>query len=308
MELPGGGIDDPDVEERSVEEACHRRGQVAQDLLDLERRGDEAVDLFQRAEPVTELAGLRVQPGVLDRDGGVVGQPLQHRFVTIGEHSGGAVVDADEALDAITDGDRHHQLGHDALGQHDRHEVPWLADSRVLQPVLGPERSPGGDHASGDAPIGREGEPAVVLVPRPYPVAEREPPKLRIAQRHARHVAGRQLSCALGHALEHGVDVERLVDRARQHGQHLGLATALLGLLVQACIVERERRLIGQGLQALGVGRGEAAGGGIGQRQRAENLALDLQRRRQERADARALEPLAQLVGQRHVGILEKVR
>src|SRR2546429_6184218 len=40
--------------------------------------------------------------------------------------------------------------GHDALGQHDRHEVPWLADSRVLQPVLGPERSPGGDHASGD--------------------------------------------------------------------------------------------------------------------------------------------------------------
>src|SRR2546425_9507518 len=60
--------------------------------------------------------------------------PLQHRLVTVRERPGRTVVDADEALDAVSDGDGHRQLAHDALGPDHRHELTRLADARILQP------------------------------------------------------------------------------------------------------------------------------------------------------------------------------
>src|SRR5262249_45211256 len=141
----------------------------------------QAVDLFQRPQSVAELTGLRGQPGVLDGDGGGIGEPPERRLVTVGERPGRAVVDADEAFDAVAGRDRGHQLRPDALGLDHGPELPGLAEARVLQPVLATERPPRGDDASRDAAVARELERAVFLVPRPDPVTERELIALGIA-------------------------------------------------------------------------------------------------------------------------------
>jgi hypothetical protein len=61
------------------------------------------------------------------------------------------------------------------------------------------------------------------------PEAEDHGVGARLAQRDPDHVAAAELAGALGHALQHGVEVQRGVDLAGEAAEHVGLVPAPLG-------------------------------------------------------------------------------
>src|SRR5439155_1005122 len=72
-----GLVQAPHADVGRVEELGDGAGEVGEHLVGIERRGDEPVDLLQRAQPLRIPRGLLVQARVLEGGGGVGGEALE---------------------------------------------------------------------------------------------------------------------------------------------------------------------------------------------------------------------------------------
>ena len=170
------------------------------------------------------------QARVADGHRRVAGQAQQHALVAIGEGPRHQIADIEQAADALVDADRHHQCGDgaDLAGGIDI----VFGEAGVGPVVVGPERPAGLHHAPAHTAAALDATDG--LLGRSHPRAHGH--RLRqgglgvLGQRDGGRVARGQLARRHAHALQHGVDVERGADRARQLGHHLGLAPAIVQL------------------------------------------------------------------------------
>ena len=207
-QLPDG----PPRDFREVQCAAHSLG-----------HGQEGLGLPEPAP------GLGVEAGVLDRDGGVIGEPAQHRLLPVREWARRAIVHDEDALHLAAYQNGNCQDRHEAVGPPRRD----VAGGAGIFPVrVRPDRAsraegkPSNPHARLDD-HGGEGE--VVM---PGRVVVRHLPRLGIAERQARGVAPAQLPRGLRHPLQHRREVQRGVDGAGQLGHGLGLPPLALGRLL----------------------------------------------------------------------------
>src|SRR5206468_526876 len=143
-------------------------------------------------------------------------------------------------------------------------------------------RSHSGDHA----------QVAPALVPGLGPVAEphRIPIISIVSQRDPREVGAAKLPGALADALEDRVEVEGGGKTSGHLVEDLGFPPPILGLAVEPRVLERERRLVGKGLENADLGGREHTPQLVGDGQGPDDLALDPQRNGEDRAIARLLE------------------
>jgi hypothetical protein len=114
----------------------------------------------------------------------------------------------------------------DRLPVGDLRVVPALGVTDVLQR---PHRPPRLQHPGREAGSLPHAEGGVVDAVHAGPEAKDHGVGARLAQRDADHVAAAQLAGAFGHALEHGVEVQRGVDLVGEAAEHVGLVPAPLG-------------------------------------------------------------------------------
>src|SRR5262249_16890192 len=120
------------------------------------------------------------------------------------------------------------------------------SDPAVLEVSIGPEGQAAGDDEAAGALTRRDPERSIVIVAGAGPLAENVRIAGRGAERDERHVAAADLARALGDALQHGREVERGVDASDHVRQELGLALAPARFFVEARVLDRDGRLVGQ--------------------------------------------------------------
>ena len=104
-------------------------------------------------------------------------------------------------------------------------------------------------------------------------------------------VRAEELADSVGHAGEHGPEVERGGQRLRDAGERLGRLLAPPGLGEQPGVLEREGRVGGQGLQELPVLGGEAEADRVVDREDPEHAVGGQQRDGRDRAEVQGLDP-----------------
>ena len=228
---PGRGVGLPDDARQPADKA-------REPLLRARRR---------RLRPRPRPLGLAVQPGVLQRERGLVSERLeQPRFLLV-EAPPRAVLDDEGADRAALDEQRCGELRLEARLLELRAQLGRERDTRVGQDVRrchGPPLAdgepdgadPGGEHRAvdGEGPgISRDGHG------RPGAGVRRDPDQRR-------GVSLEQPEHAVGDALRDDFGVERLRDEPPDLGQALRRAAAVLAALVDAGVAERDRGLVGE--------------------------------------------------------------
>ena len=247
----------------------------------------------------------REEPGVAERDGGVIGQPHEDRLVAVGERARRPVVDVDEALDPLAHPDGRHQHGDAALGA-DHVGVVGMQPGVVEHAARA--RGPAGrQHLAGEALAPAQKHMVVVCDTRAHRVAEHHPLTAGVPQRDAGEVGAAQVLGGGGHATQHRVEVERGIDGPGQLGEQLGLAPAPLGLRVEPRVVQGDRRVVGQRLGQPHLVRREDSPEPVAGREGADDPPLDPQRHRQHRPIRRLLDPLARARRRVDLGIVQHV-
>ena len=278
----------------------------------VERGGQDAADVGQQPGPARPRFGVAARPllageelHVSQRDGGVVGQPHQDGLVALAERARAAVVDVDQALDALAHPDRcdHHRLA--ALGADHRRVVGMQA--AIVEDVGGAHRAAGRQHLTAEALARLQQHVLVAADPGADRVAVRHALAAVVPQRDPREVGAAQVLGGRRHLLEHRVEVEGGVDGPRQLGQQLGLATPGFGLGVQARIVEGDGSVIGERLGQPHLVRRERAAQAVAEGEGADRPALEAQRQRQDRPVLGLLDPGARGLGKDDVRIGQHV-
>ena len=278
----------------------------------VERGGQDAADVGQQPGPARPRFGVAARPllageelHVSQRDGGVVGQPHQDGLVALAERARAAVVDVDQALDALAHPDRcdHHRLA--ALGADHRRVVGMQA--AIVEDVGGAHRAAGRQHLTAEALARLQQHVLVAADPGADRVAVRHALAAVVPQRDPREVGAAQVLGGRRHLLEHRVEVEGGVDGPRQLGQQLGLATPGFGLGVQARIVEGDGSVIGERLGQPHLVRRERAAQAVAEGEGADRPALEAQRQRQDRPVLGLLDPGARGLGEDDVRIGQHV-
>ena len=212
----------------------------------------------------------------------------------------------EQALDPVVDADRDGHACHDALAPSQLEVV--LRQLRVPGVVVRPAEAAARQDAASEPPAGLDPDGVVPLEPRPVPVPEHHRVAARLAQRHPGEVRAAERAGRHAEPLEHVVQLERGVDLARQLGEGLRLAPALLAVLEQAGVLERERRVVGEGLRQADLVAVEAPALHVADGDRADGGALDQERHRQDRAVGRLLDPRVERGRQRDPRIGQDVR
>src|SRR5262249_56157339 len=94
------------------------------------------------------------------------------------------------------------------------------------------------------------------------PVPEGHAPGGLVAQRDGGDVGVAEGAAALDEAGEDGVEIAGAGDLAGDVDEALGLTAAMLGLLEEACVLENEGGLVGEGADEIEIGGARGAGGG----------------------------------------------
>ena len=139
-----------------VEEPRHRRGDVVQHLLHLERRGDEAVHLLQGGEAVGVLARLVVEPGVLEGQRRLVGERLGEAGLRLVEAAPRAVADDEGAEQSVLAEQRDGEQRAVRLARHPGAHVLGVGDPRIGEGVVGGDGPALADREPGDPGPRRE--------------------------------------------------------------------------------------------------------------------------------------------------------
>ena len=248
-DAPARLVHDPHRHPWASKKPRGRRHDVPEHLVRIEGRRHEAIDLVECLQPLRVVARLAVQARVPDRDGGVVRQPHEDRFVLVGEAVRRAVVDVQQPLDAAVDDDRHRHGRDEAFGLH--HARVALLDVRIFEVTRGAERLARGEHDAAHALPGLDAE----RVHRGAALAGGRARHHRVgaglAQEDARHVAAAEIARADGHTLEHGREIERGVDGARDFREHLRFTPAAIGLSVQTGVADGHGGLGDEALEQL---------------------------------------------------------
>jgi hypothetical protein len=115
-------------------------------------------------------------------------------------------------------------------------------------------------------------------VPRARPLTEDDGIEGGVPEADERHVTAADFPRALGDARQYGLEIERGVDRAHHGRQQLGLAPPPARVLVEAGVLDGDRRLVGQEPGEIALLGSHAAAPAEGDDQRAHGLALVDQR------------------------------
>jgi hypothetical protein len=129
----------------------------------------------------------------------------------------------------------------------------------------------------------------------------------RLDPNENRRQAAEERAQTVGDATGYLVGVERFGDEPADAGEHLGFPLAPGRLGMQARVVERDRRLVHEGLGQADLVGAEDAAGAAERRERAEDPLAGDERQRQDRAVLEALERGACLGSQRDAGIGQRV-
>ena len=252
-----------------------------------------------------DLLGLE-DLGVADRDGGLRGQPHQDRLVLVGERAGRAVVDVEQALDAVVDQDRYHHLGDDP----ERGHLPLVvaADPRVAEVVVRPYRPALPEREAAEPLAGLDTDAGQVGVPRGRPVAQQHRVGVGDPQADHRAVAAAELLRGLGDPAQHGGELGRSSDRAGQVGEHLRLAPPPLLLREEPGVLEGDRGLVRQRFGELHRARVEDGAGRGAYREHADEPVLREQRHREDGPVGLLIHVRAQGRGNIHPRVREDVR
>ena len=295
----GGGVQPPDADVGRVEELRDRAGEVGEDLVGVERGGDEPVDLLQRAQPLGVARRLRVQPRVLDGGGRVRGEALEQREILDAEGRGlvAGAAHRQHAEGAVAQDERLHDEAAHAGGHEARRRV------RRARVVVGDDAAALADGQAREALAG--GQPfARELLARP-------------GARHQRVILGqRPQGAACLEEAGGALDDQRGQPLGVQHRRQLALDVGEGGDLLppraldreQARVLEREGGLIGEGLQQRRLAVGEDAPAAVGDAEGADDHALGTHRHRQHGDVARGAEVRAQVVGHARDRVGERVR
>ena len=274
---------------------------------------DELEALLALAEGAHEPLGgaardllVREELGVADGERGLGGQARQDGLVPVGEGPGRAVVDVEQALDAILDEHRDRHLGVDAEALDVL--LVAVADPGIAEVVAGAHRAALGEDEAAEAPAGLDAGVGQRVVPRGGPVAQAHRVGAGHAQADHRPVAAAELLGRLGHPPEHGLQVEGASDGAGQLGEDLRLPPPVLLVREEARVLEGQRRLVGERLRHLHRARVEDAAGGVSHREHADEAILGQQGDREDRAIGRLLQVTAEIRAGLDARVREHVR
>ena len=257
------------------------------------------------------VLGLVVEAGVLEGDGGLVGERLEELDRRLAEDAAEAVGDGDGADRTVLD-----EQGH---GQH-RAVVGAL---ELLAGALAVDDARIGQHVGRrDRRLLLHGEPA-----RPVAARQHEDPVECAVGRHRagdHHEvvglrlevvdAGRsdveQIAHVFGDPLRHRLDLEGLREQPQEVGQSLGRAAARLAAREQPRVPDRHRRLGHQAVQQLGIVVVEIERCGPGEREHAQDLVLEEDRHGVRAVQVAGAKPLAlpdRRVGRVDVGHVQRL-
>ena len=264
-----------------VEQPPRALDDQAQQALGIELGGELALDLGQRGDLAAPRALQREEPGVLQRQRGLVGERLEQVRLLVGEGAAAVIAEGERADDHALDPQRHRQDGAVTRAAQPLAQIVGDVDAGVVEDVGAPDRARLDDRPAEQALAGGQHVAGLeAFAARP---AQRQGHQRAIGLREPQHGGprGEQRDDALDGVAHHVADVEALGERLGQPRQLLGLVPAPRGLGVQARVVEGQRGLVGEGLQQLRLRGAEGAAGAIGDGQRADRLALGAQRHRQ---------------------------
>ena len=219
---------------------------------------------------------------------------------------GRAVVDVEQALDAIVDEHRDRHLGVDAEALDAL--LVALADPGIAEVVARAHRAALREDEAAQAPAGLDAGVGQLVVPVGGPVAEAHALRAGHAQADHRSVAAAELLGRLGHASEHRLEVEGAADGAGQLGEDLRLPAPVLLLGEEARVLQGERGLVGERLRHLHRARVEDAAGGVAHREHADEAILGQQGDREDRAVGRLLQVAAEIRAGLDARVREHVR
>ena len=242
------GVDEVDCDQLAAEQSLAAR----QDLVEHRRRvGDRARDrgenLAGGALLVERLLGLVEQAHVLEGDRRLIGERPQERDLPLAErpHLLAAQQDRSERLSfAIERRDEHGAMA-ETLGDVVAERVVRAGGEQVrhLDRPLFEHRATGQRLA-----VDRQRIDVAHEVGR-RALRRQQAQRVAVGQVHRRHRRVAQPGRALGDRLEHRLHVGR---RARDHAQDFAdrrlLFERFLGLVEEADVLDRERRLVGEGL------------------------------------------------------------
>ncbi len=281
------------------------------------RRGDRPEQPLHRLDPrqlvthveerlESRLVGApRLQElRVPDRDRRLRGQPCQQRLVPIGERPRGTVVDGEQPLDTRLRVDRHGQRRHDAFLMDQRLEVP--AEARVVQIVVGSERTAGQQHLAAEALAGRDSIDG--RYESTGPVANQHHLGRRVARGDGAQVRAAELARRLTYMAQDRVELERRGGLARELGENFRLPPPPLRVLEQPRLFDDHRRLVDEGLGQAHLVPVIGAALVVADRDGAHDPVVDDHRERERRPVRLCLERLAQLRRQHDPRIGEDIR
>jgi len=138
-------------------------------------------------------------------------------------------------------------------------------------------------------------------------VPEGHAPGGLVAQRDGGDVGVAEGAAALDEAGEDGVEIAGAGDLAGDVDEALGLTAAMLGLLEEACVLENEGGLVGEGADEIEIGGAEAPAGAVAGGENANDAAASAQRDGERGTIGGGLEDLTQWWGQDDAWICEGV-
>src|SRR5262249_10078899 len=192
-----------------------------------------------------------------------LGELAEDSLLGIGERAGRGAADVEQAVDVLAAADGGDE--HSDAGVPD-HLVVVVGDARVVAISLGAEGAAVGDDPDRRSLAGRQVHAVPAGRAGAGPVPEGHAPGGLVAQREGGEVGVAEGAAALDEAGEDGVEIAGAGDLAGDVDEALGLTAAMLGLLEEACVLENEGGLVGEGADEIeiGGGGGPAGGGGRG--------------------------------------------
>jgi hypothetical protein len=267
----------PDADERRVEELGDRAGDVAEHLLDLERRRDQPVDALQRPHAVAGLARFAIEPRVVQRDRRLGRERVEQVVVVLGEAERLPREQAQHAEQPLVEQERDAVEAAEVVAAR-----PVDGDEpAVVEHVRDVNRQAVARDPAGRALVEREHGPAEVVRGRAgRRRADLQHVALGVEHPEVHERRADQLDRGARDRGQHALGVERRRDELVEPGQRPHPRRALLARAVQLGVGDGDRRLARQHRAELRVLVAPRPARSEEDREDAEELAAGEQRKR----------------------------